>query len=373
MTLLVNVLLLTLAWTCVQSGNQRDKLFFLEKSSGKGTETLLVVTWAESKDEITAGCEIFTDKDLINEVIKSSGDTYIRTLSEDEMENLLEDCTEFILRRRRRESEQEQPTPVSEKDIINDPAVFRRRTNRQRTSENSREENIDSHKITTTDSNAFERTTEMPRVTRRTSQKSRAELRTTKNPSQNDREENREIRKVTTANSNAIETTTESLTTTAGYDGIPVIFPGTKWCGAGDRAKSYDDLGLHQDTDRCCRAHDLCNDTLAPGETRNELKNTSPFTKLSCKCDHDFYNCLDRINSVTSNTIGNMYFNVLKRECYNKDFPTTSKCKKYRTFLKLKCLEYEKDTKGKKVYQWVPAKRYKKIPFPGPLTITLPF
>lgn len=185
-------------------------------------------------------------------------------------------------------------------------------------------------------------------------------------------EDENEIQKASGRGSKTKTTKSGSETTTAGYDGIPVIFPGTKWCGAGDRAKNYDDLGLHQDTDRCCRAHDLCNDTLAPGETRNDLTNKSPFTKLSCQCDNDFYSCLDRVNSVTSNTIGNMYFNILKRECYKEDYPLTDKCKKYRTFLKLKCKEYEKDTKGKKVYQWVPAKKYKKIPFPGPLTITLP-
>ncbi|XP_054716960.1 group 3 secretory phospholipase A2-like [Uloborus diversus] len=155
-------------------------------------------------------------------------------------------------------------------------------------------------------------------------------------------------------------------------NGLPVIFPGTKWCGAGDIAKNYDDLGLHQDTDRCCRAHDLCDDILLAGETRNNLTNKSPFTALSCKCDDDFYKCLDRVNSLTSNTVGNMYFNVLRRKCYKLDYPTTNKCIKYRTFLKITCLEYEKDKKSPKVYQWVAAKKYKKIPFPGPLTITLP-
>lgn len=42
-------------------------------------------------------------------------------------------------------------------------------------------------------------------------------------------------------------------------------------------------------------------------------------------------------------------------------------------FLKLKCIEYEKNTKAPKVYKWVPAKKYKKIPFPLPIEVTLPF
>ena len=32
-----------------------------------------------------------------------------------------------------------------------------------------------------------------------------------------------------------------------------MIFPGTKWCGAGDVADSYDDLGYHREADKCCR------------------------------------------------------------------------------------------------------------------------
>ena len=31
------------------------------------------------------------------------------------------------------------------------------------------------------------------------------------------------------------------------------IFPGTKWCGRGDVAEHWDDLGYHSDVDKCCR------------------------------------------------------------------------------------------------------------------------
>ena len=31
------------------------------------------------------------------------------------------------------------------------------------------------------------------------------------------------------------------------------IFPGTKWCGQGAVAKGYNDLGYHEEADRCCR------------------------------------------------------------------------------------------------------------------------
>ena len=31
------------------------------------------------------------------------------------------------------------------------------------------------------------------------------------------------------------------------------IFPGTKWCGRGDVAEHWEDLGYHSDVDKCCR------------------------------------------------------------------------------------------------------------------------
>lgn len=32
-----------------------------------------------------------------------------------------------------------------------------------------------------------------------------------------------------------------------------LIMPGTKWCGQGDVAEHYNDLGYHSDVDKCCR------------------------------------------------------------------------------------------------------------------------
>lgn len=32
-----------------------------------------------------------------------------------------------------------------------------------------------------------------------------------------------------------------------------LILPGTKWCGAGDIAEHYNDLGYYADVDKCCR------------------------------------------------------------------------------------------------------------------------
>ncbi|GFS39049.1 phospholipase A2, partial [Nephila pilipes] len=108
-----------------------------------------------------------------------------------------------------------------------------------------------------------------------------------------------------------------------------LIYPGTKWCGAGNIAKNIDDLGIHYGTDICCRAHDNCDDYMDGKEIKYNLTNTSPFTKLHCKCDEQFYECLKTTNTSTSHTVGNLYFNVLRRSCYKLEYP--QKCAKYRT------------------------------------------
>ncbi|KAM7315558.1 hypothetical protein ISCGN_005341 [Ixodes scapularis] len=57
-----------------------------------------------------------------------------------------------------------------------------------------------------------------------------------------------------------------------------LIFPGTKWCGAGDVAKNYDDLGRERATDVCCRDHDHAPDSLAPFETEHGITNVMLYT-----------------------------------------------------------------------------------------------
>lgn len=56
---------------------------------------------------------------------------------------------------------------------------------------------------------------------------------------------------------------------------------GTKWCGPGNVANTFDDLGTHVATDICCRDHDNCADKMSPGVCKNGLCNTSIFTKYA--------------------------------------------------------------------------------------------
>ncbi|XP_026482281.1 uncharacterized protein LOC113389464 [Ctenocephalides felis] len=59
---------------------------------------------------------------------------------------------------------------------------------------------------------------------------------------------------------------------------LTFAFPGTKWCGPGNTASSYEDLGIERETDKCCRAHDNC-DNIPAGETKNNLTNNGMFTR----------------------------------------------------------------------------------------------
>ena len=54
---------------------------------------------------------------------------------------------------------------------------------------------------------------------------------------------------------------------------------GTKWCGAGDIAENYDDLGPYVETDKCCRAHDSCKDVILGYETLHNLTNTNFYSR----------------------------------------------------------------------------------------------
>ncbi|KAH9368044.1 hypothetical protein HPB48_019873 [Haemaphysalis longicornis] len=57
-----------------------------------------------------------------------------------------------------------------------------------------------------------------------------------------------------------------------------VIYPGTKWCGAGDVAKDYDDLGKARGTDMCCRDHDHSNDSIPAFGKEHGLRNPMIFS-----------------------------------------------------------------------------------------------
>uniref|UniRef100_C6FFT9 Phospholipase A2 n=1 Tax=Phlebotomus arabicus TaxID=578135 RepID=C6FFT9_9DIPT len=102
---------------------------------------------------------------------------------------------------------------------------------------------------------------------------------------------------------------------TGGLSILSGILPGTKWCGTGDIAQSYHDLGTEATMDMCCRTHDLCPVKVRSYQQRYNLTNNSIYTKSHCKCDDMLFNCLKRTNTSTSQFMGTLYFNVVQVPC----------------------------------------------------------
>ncbi|XP_023716674.1 group 3 secretory phospholipase A2 isoform X2 [Cryptotermes secundus] len=111
----------------------------------------------------------------------------------------------------------------------------------------------------------------------------------------------------------------ESVSHRQGQRGF--IYPDTKWCGPGNVALDYDDLGAYTEEDKCCRDHDHCPDQLEPGQCLYGLCNNSPFTRSHCDCDARFRRCLQSLNTDTSNTLGALFFNVAQVTCFTESRP----------------------------------------------------
>ncbi|XP_015523893.2 group 3 secretory phospholipase A2 [Neodiprion lecontei] len=100
------------------------------------------------------------------------------------------------------------------------------------------------------------------------------------------------------------------------------ILPGTKWCGTGDIADNYHDLGREAQIDRCCRSHDLCPVKVRAQKSRYNLTNNSIYTKSHCVCDEMLYRCLKKSYHPTADVMGRIYFNFLRVPCL-EDVPSS--------------------------------------------------
>ncbi|XP_035205653.1 phospholipase A2-like isoform X2 [Stegodyphus dumicola] len=136
-----------------------------------------------------------------------------------------------------------------------------------------------------------------------------------------------------------------------------LIYPGTKWCGSGDIADSYEDLGPEIEADLCCRDHDHCEDSIPGRESKYGLQNNSPFTKSHCDCDDKFHQCLKEANTKASNRIGRIFFNFVQMECFRLDHPII-RCLKYRGWFRPTCQEYEFDLLEEPLWQFFDPKHY---------------
>ncbi|OQR70682.1 phospholipase A2-like [Tropilaelaps mercedesae] len=132
------------------------------------------------------------------------------------------------------------------------------------------------------------------------------------------------------------------------------IFPGTKWCGSGDVAKNYDDLGSKAATDRCCRDHDYSPESLAGGETKDNLTNPLFYTMTNCDYDNRFQQCLIDTNDAHAAAVGTMFFNILKTKCFAKRKQAT--CVKQIPLSP--CQEYSYDESSKETNQLFDPKKF---------------
>lgn len=129
------------------------------------------------------------------------------------------------------------------------------------------------------------------------------------------------------------------------------LLPGTKWCGLGDQASTYNDLGAKHRIDICCRAHDHCPIRLKPFRNDYGVLNIALYTKSHCDCDADFYRCLREARSRTADMLGNLYFNVMKLQCIREE--RLKVCREVRP-LALgfeRCVRYE-DSPMKRVFKF---------------------
>lgn len=111
-------------------------------------------------------------------------------------------------------------------------------------------------------------------------------------------------------------------------DRLKAIYPGTLWCGDGNQARNQNEIGLFRNTDICCKQHDECPAFIKSGSEFKGLRNTGLFTRSHCECDVKFYNCLKRTDTLISNKIGYTYFNILRPQCFRKEYPIVG-CKKW--------------------------------------------
>jgi hypothetical protein len=156
------------------------------------------------------------------------------------------------------------------------------------------------------------------------------------------------------------------------------IYPGTKWCGAGNISKDFDDVStVFTNVDMCCRTHDTCPDNIAKGEEKHNITNDLYATMSNCDCDEKFYNCLSDVSTNVADSVGNMYFNILAMPCFKEDYPIVKCVKKnkpltrawyslvspvawYRT-LQNTCNTYELDETKEKEWQVFDFKMYESV------------
>ncbi|AWO98733.1 phospholipase A2 group III [Scophthalmus maximus] len=93
-------------------------------------------------------------------------------------------------------------------------------------------------------------------------------------------------------------------------------YPGTLWCGAGNMADHYDQLGEFAETDSCCRIHDHCPHVIHAFSSNYGHTNFKWHSICHCDCDKALKACLRKVNDTSSRVVGQAFFNVIGVPCF---------------------------------------------------------
>ncbi|KAI5611163.1 hypothetical protein C0J50_4951, partial [Silurus asotus] len=101
-------------------------------------------------------------------------------------------------------------------------------------------------------------------------------------------------------------------------------YPGTLWCGAGNIADNYDQLGEFAETDECCRTHDQCPHVIHAFSSKYGFTNFKWHSISHCDCDNAMKQCLRAVNDTSSRIVGQAFFNVIEVPCF--EFSLEEQC-----------------------------------------------
>ncbi|XP_031729467.1 uncharacterized protein proca1 [Anarrhichthys ocellatus] len=116
-------------------------------------------------------------------------------------------------------------------------------------------------------------------------------------------------------------------------------YPGTLWCGAGNMADHYGQLGDFAETDSCCRIHDHCPHVIHPFSSNYGHTNFKWHSICLCDCDNALKGCLRNVNDTSSRVVGQAFFNVIGVPCFELAYEDQcaerhwyGMCKRYEKF-----------------------------------------
>ncbi|KAM7399115.1 hypothetical protein PAMP_018407 [Pampus punctatissimus] len=115
-------------------------------------------------------------------------------------------------------------------------------------------------------------------------------------------------------------------------------YPGTLWCGAGNMADNYDQLGQFAETDSCCRTHDHCPHVIHAFSSKYGYTNFKLHSICHCDCDNALKGCLREVNDSSSRVVGQAFFNVIGVPCF--EFAYEEQCVERHWYGV--CKQYEK-------------------------------